>query len=73
MALKYRVIEITLDTNDNEIKRQPSWSAPTLEQAVNCIENVLSRCEVRGCASDGTYWWGTAMNGDRMRFTIEAV
>jgi hypothetical protein len=50
-----------------------AWSFDTLEKAVNQIENVLSRCETRGCAGDGSYWWGTAMNGDRMRFVIEGV
>jgi hypothetical protein len=53
----------------NEVSRLPAWSFDTLEKAINQIENVLSRC---GCASDGSYWWGTAMNGE-MRFTIEGV
>ena len=73
MALSYQIIEIPIDADDNETARIPSWRFDTLEQAVNRIENVLSRCKHHGFEAAKNYWWCTAVNGQRMRFMIEAV
>jgi hypothetical protein len=73
MAPAYQIIEINLDAEDNEISQFPAWSFDTLETAVDQIENVLSRWQTRGCASDGSYWWDLGMNGDEVRFKIEGV
>jgi hypothetical protein len=73
MALAYRVIEISLDAQNNETNRLPSCSFDSKEAAANSIENVLSRYKERGFDADGLYWWGTAINGDRSRFIIEVT
>ena len=74
MALRYQIIEINLDADGNEINRLPAWSSfDTIEQAVARIQIVLSRCRIVGFEATGNYWWGTAVNGDRLCFTIEGV
>ena len=73
MAPRYQIIEVSIDGDGNEASRLPSWSCETMDEAIHVIENVLSRYQTSGCESDGSYWWGTAMNGARSRFLIEAV
>jgi hypothetical protein len=57
----------------SEGERRPSWSFETLQEATNRINNLISRCKSGGFEKKKGYWWCTAMNGDRMRFVIEAL
>jgi hypothetical protein len=73
MALSYQIIEISVEADGNEGARRPSWSFDTLQEAINRINNLLSRCKSGGFEKEKGYWWCTAMNGERMRFVIEAI
>ena len=35
------------------------------------MQNLISRHTESGYAEDGSVWWGTAVDGSRMRYLIE--
>jgi hypothetical protein len=69
----YQIIEISVDADGNEGARRRSWSFDTLQEAINRINNLLSRCKSGRFEKEKGYWWCKAMNGDRMHFVIEVV
>jgi hypothetical protein len=69
---KFNVIELRLDDSDVVLERFVAWSFPTRDEAVVRIENLMSLHNPSGYDATGDFWWGTAANGDRMRFLIEA-
>ena len=67
----FTIIEIRLDEAGNTLERLPAWSFATRQEAVTRLNNLRSRHNPSGYDTEGDFWWGTAVNGDRMRFLIE--
>jgi hypothetical protein len=68
----FTIIEIRLDEANNDLSRRPAWARPTREEAIKILNDLMSRYSPSGYDADGDFWWGTAVNGDRMKFLIEA-
>ena len=68
---RYTIIEIQLDAWGQEFDRKPGWTFDTREDAVERMENLISRHTDAGYSEDGTVWFGTATDGTRMRYLIE--
>ena len=69
----YQIIQVTLDAIGNETERSRAWSFETRQEAIQMMQNLISRHHNSGYSEDGALWWGTALDGTRMRYLIEGA